>query len=62
MTVSGNVSSAGLCYNIDIVVCTELLGGSVSMVSGSLEFLSILAQHSLSFVHSHSMTNMIECF
>jgi len=38
MTVSGNVSSAGLCYSIDIVVCTELLGGSVSMVRGLLGF------------------------
>jgi hypothetical protein len=38
MTVSGNVSSAGLCYNIDIVVCPELLGCSVSMVKGLLGF------------------------
>jgi hypothetical protein len=39
MTISGNVSYAGLCYIINIVVCTELFGGSVSMVSGLLGFL-----------------------
>jgi hypothetical protein len=38
MTISGNVSSAGLCYSIDIVLCPELLGCSVSMVKGLLDF------------------------